>query len=412
MFCPGISLDANGRITVTGGNDSKNTSIYTPSSSSWSSASQMVIARGYQSSVTIGDGRIFTIGGSWSGGQGGKNGEIYAPGSNTWTSLPGCAVAPMLTADPAGPYRADNHAWLFAYKANSIFQAGPSKHMNWYNVSGTGSYAAAGLRAADADSMCGNAVMFDATTGSILSAGGSPAYDHSDASTAAHVIKLGDSVGGAPTVTKVANMAQARAFANGVVLPDGTVLVVGGQAYAMPFTDTTPALPAELFDPATQSWRTMASIAVPRTYHSVALLLPDATVVVAGGGLCGNGCLQNHFDAQVFSPPYLFAADGSKAARPRIVSVSASSVRPGALLTVTTAQAVSSFSLVRYGSATHTVNTDQRRVPLSAVSIVGLAHVVSLPSDPGVLVPGYWMLFAINAAGVPSVATTIKVLAA
>src|SRR4051812_4181658 len=135
MFCPGISLDANGRITVTGGNDSKNTSIYNPANTVWASGAEMVIARGYQSSVTVGDGRIFTIGGSWSGGTGGKNGEIYSPTANKWTSLPGCVVAPMLTADAQGVYRADNHAWLFAYKANSVFQAGPSKNMNWYNVS-------------------------------------------------------------------------------------------------------------------------------------------------------------------------------------------------------------------------------------------------------------------------------------
>lgn len=151
MFCPGISLDANGHIVVTGGNDSKNTSTYDPSGAGWTSAAEMVIARGYQSSVTVGDGRVFTIGGSWSGGRGGKNGEIYSPATDAWTSLPGCAVAPMLTADKQGVYRADNHAWLFAYKANSVFQAGPSKNMNWYNVSGSGSYTAAGTRAADGD---------------------------------------------------------------------------------------------------------------------------------------------------------------------------------------------------------------------------------------------------------------------
>lgn len=258
--------------------------------------------------------------------------------------------------------------------------------------------------------MCGNAVMFDAVSGSILSAGGSPSYQDSNATPNAHLITLG-AVGAAATVTKLPSMSYARAFANGVALPDGTVLVVGGQSYAVPFTDTTPALPAELFDPRTGAWRTMAPIAVPRTYHSVALLLPDATVVAGGGGLCGTGCAQNHFDLQVFSPPYLFNADGSRAARPAISAVSATQVRPGASLTVTTAQAVASFSLVRYGSSTHTVNTDQRRVPLVPLSVVGLVHVVTLPADPGILVPGYWMLFAINSAGVPSVATTIKILA-
>jgi galactose oxidase len=314
----------------------------------------------------------------------------------------------VLTADAQGVYRADNHGWLFAYKSNTVFQAGPSKAMNWYNVSGSGSYSSAGLRASDTDAMCGNAVMYDAVGGSILAAGGSPSYQDVSATSNAHLIKIGTNL--AVSVTKLPNMSYARAFANGVALPDGTVLVVGGQSYPVPFTDTTPVFPAELFDPRTNTWRVLAPIAVPRTYHSIALLLPDATVVAGGGGLCGTGCAQNHFDLQVFSPPYLFNSDGSRATRPVISSVSATQVAPGAALKVTTAQAVTSFSLIRFGSTTHTVNTDQRRVPLSPASVSGLTYTVNLPTDPGVLVPGYWMLFAINSAGVPSVATTIKVL--
>ncbi|RYC54823.1 hypothetical protein CHU98_g11383 [Xylaria longipes] len=132
--------------------------------------------------------------------------------------------------------------------------------------------------------------------------------------------------------------------------------------------------------------------------------------ISGGGGLCGTGCVQNHFDLQVFSPPYLFNSDGTRATQPVIDSVSSTEVSPGASLTITTQQSVASFSLVRYGSATHTINTDQRRVPLSVDSVAGLAYNVTLPTDSGVLVPGYWMVFAIDSAGVPSIATTIKIL--
>lgn len=406
-------MDADGQVIVTGGNDSNDTSIYTPSGQAWAAAAALVIPRGYHASVTIGDGRVFTIGGSWSGATGGKTGEIYSPTSKAWTLLPGADVRPMLTADAKGVYRADNHAWLFAYKANSVFQAGPSKAMNWYNVSGAeGSYTAAGVRAADGDAMCGTATMYDAVNGLILTAGGSPSYDDSYATTNAHIIRLG-AVNARPTVTKVPNMAYARAFANAVVLPDGKVLVTGGQSYTVIFTDTNSSSPAELFDPATNKWTTMASIATPRTYHSIALLLPDATVVAGGGGLCGVDCLlQNHLDAQIFTPPYLFKSDGSLAARPVISAVSVTRVKPGASFQITTAAAAAAFSLVRYGTATHSVNTDQRRVPLTATSVSGTTYSFTLPSDPGVLVPGYWMVFALDSAGVPSVATTIQVLLA
>ena len=109
MFCPGLSIDANGSPVVTGGNDAAKTSVYDPSPDAWVSAANMNIPRGYQAQVTLSNGRIFTIGGSWSGGEGGKNGEIYNVASNMWTLLSGCPVAPMLTNDSQGESRLLRH---------------------------------------------------------------------------------------------------------------------------------------------------------------------------------------------------------------------------------------------------------------------------------------------------------------
>jgi galactose oxidase len=113
MFCPGISLDATGRVVVTGGNDAAKTSIYSVANNAWTSAPDMQLPRGYQAQTTFSDGRTFTIGGSWSGGYGGKDGEVYDPATNTWTLLPGCPVEKILTQDAQGEFRSDNHAWLF-----------------------------------------------------------------------------------------------------------------------------------------------------------------------------------------------------------------------------------------------------------------------------------------------------------
>jgi galactose oxidase len=79
MFCPD---DFNGRIAVNGGDTAARTSIYVVSGKDWIYARNMTIHRGYQSSVTVSNGRIFTTGSSWSGGYGGKNGEIYDPIKN------------------------------------------------------------------------------------------------------------------------------------------------------------------------------------------------------------------------------------------------------------------------------------------------------------------------------------------
>lgn len=166
--------------------------------------------------------------------------------------------------------------------------------MNWYDTAGTGSTTGAGNRADDDDAMCGNAVMYDAVAGKILTAGGSTDYSDDNARSNAYIITIGTPKTN-PTVTKVPNMAFARGFANGVVLPDGTVFVTGGQSFVKPFTDTTAQLVPELFNPATNTWTQLNPMQIPRTYHSTAILLPDATIFQGGGGLCG-GCGVNHFD--------------------------------------------------------------------------------------------------------------------
>ena len=108
-------------------------------------------------------------------------------------------------------------------------------------------------------------------------------------------------------------MQHRRRQHNATLLPDGTVLVTGGTA-GPGFNDVSPGKPvhaAELWDPATDTWTTLAAEAVDRCYHATALLLPDATVLSAGGGEFMVGAAPNapadtHRDAQIFHPPYLF----------------------------------------------------------------------------------------------------------
>jgi len=205
-------------------------------------------------------------------------------------------------------------------------------------------------------------------------------------------------------------MAHARAYANGVVLPGGGVLVIGGQTHAHQFYDDNSVLTPELYHPATLTFAPMAPMSTPRNYHSVALLMPDGRVFSGGGGLCGDGCAANHLDGAFFSPPYLFQADGTTPApRPALVQAP-TTARLGATVTVATTGPVAAFDLIRLSATTHTVNTDQRRVPLAfAPGASTNTYALSLPADPGVVVPGYWMLFAIDANGVPSVAKIILV---
>ncbi|KUM41111.1 discoidin domain-containing protein [Arthrobacter sp. EPSL27] len=400
MFCPGTSVLADGKIMISGGSNSSKTTIYDPKKNIWSSGPDMKIARGYQSNVTTSTGEVFTIGGSWSGGIGGKNGEVWSAAGG-WRTLKNVPVDNILTADARGGYRSDNHAWLFAASGGRVFQAGPSRQMNWITTAGDGSITSAGLRADSPDAMNADAVMYD--VGKILTVGGSPDYDNSVATARAYTIDINKTV----TVTRTADMAFTRSFATGVALPDGQVLVLGGQPNPVVFTDTGARMSPEIWNPATGKWTTLAPMAIPRTYHSVATLLPDGRVFVGGGGLC-NTCTTNHLDGEIFTPPYLLNADGSARTRPTIAAAPASAAA-GSTISVTTGAPVSKFSLMRMSTVTHSVNTDQRRIPLSATSVSGNTSTLILPADRGVLVPGSYLLFAMDGNGVPSVASTILI---
>ena len=87
-----------------------------------------------------------------------------------------------------------------------------------------------------------------------------------------------------PKWKRTGDMNFARRHCNGVLLPDGTVLAVGGTSGNGTNNAKGRVLVAERWNPATGIWSPLASMTVPRLYHSTALLLPDARVLVAGGG--------------------------------------------------------------------------------------------------------------------------------
>ncbi|WP_312892624.1 galactose oxidase early set domain-containing protein [Paraburkholderia podalyriae] len=115
-----------------------------------------------------------------------------------------------------------------------------------------------------------------------------------------------------------------------------------------------------------------------------------------------------HANVEILTPPYLLNADGSPASRPTILSAPANAGL-GSSISVSTDRAVSAFALMRLSSATHSLNNEQRRVPLSFSASRADQYVLQIPGDSGVAVPGYYMLFAVDANGVPSVSTTIQI---
>jgi galactose oxidase len=149
--------------------------------------------------------------------------------------------------------------------------------MHWITTTGNGSITASVQRGDDEDAMNGNAIMYD--IGKILTLGGAKNYENGAVSNRAYIININ---GSEATVKRTDDMQFARALVNSVVLPNGEVVVVGGQTSVKLFSDDFHVLEAEIWSPRTETFRTLTRMRVPRTYHSVALLLKDGRVWAAG----------------------------------------------------------------------------------------------------------------------------------
>ncbi|HSK96353.1 MAG TPA: galactose oxidase-like domain-containing protein [Euzebyales bacterium] len=209
--------------------------------------------------------------------------------------------------------------------------------------------------------------------------------------------------GDTPKVRQTGALHSSRAWSNATVLANGEVLVTGGASRYQQARYATRS--AEIWNPGTGKWRRGASAAKARLYHSTALLLPDATVLTAGGGPPGPVV---NLNAEIYAPPYLFRRDGSgrRADRPGIAAVG--DVTWGGSFDVDLAGsgAISKVALVRTGSVTHSFDMDQRYMTLGFTQS-GASLRVAAPANRNVAPPGQYMLFVFDGAGVPSVAEIV-----
>jgi galactose oxidase len=117
-----------------------------------------------------------------------------------------------------------------------------------------------------------------------------------------------------------------------------------------------------------------------------------------------NDPRDTHADAQLFSPPYLFAGP-----RPTIVTA------PGAVDHGTTFAVetdpdvpVARVTLLRLGAVTHALAMDQRFAEL-AFTASGTTLTVTAPATADRCPPGPYLLFGLSAQGVPSEAAIVRV---
>jgi chitodextrinase len=391
LFCAGQAVLADGKVMVLGGTATsgglgiKAVTAFDWTSENWQNMVNMNHARWYATGTTLGDGRVMSISGY------NQNGadlvtipEIYSPASNTWTDMAASATETL----PIYPF-------MYQLPDGRVLAAGASEVATDTRVLNlqTQQWSVVDGRVIDGSSIANYA------PGKFLKAGS--AADSGNSGPSSNTAFTLDMNQPNPTWQPAAPMQYPRSFVNLTNLPDGTVLATGGETDKSGYSNANAVLPAELWNPATGTWTTMSAMSVPRLYHSVAVLLPDGRVFISGSG--GDPGVPDQKSAQIFSPNYLF-----KGARPTITNVP-QTVQYGGQTLVQTPDAaqITSVSLIRTGSVTHSFDQNARALSLPFTQVAGGLS-VTMPASGNFAPPGYYLLSIVNANGVPSVSSFVR----
>ena len=410
LFCSGHAFMPDGRLMISGGHKQDNkgidvTNIFDPGSETFvPGLPKMAFGRWYPTVTELTDGRMLTMAGRDSAGNVVTTPEIWE--NNQWVKLPGAGSLEI-------PYYPRN---FIDPKNGLVFMAGERIVTRWFDPDGSaaggrGRWITGPSHIWKFNRDYGTAAMYE--PGKILVVGGGgdsgwPTPDARSAAPTATAEKI-DLNAGTPGWQSAGSMSVPRRHLNSTILPDGQVLITGGTSGGG-FVSIDPSLAekaAEEWNPSTNQWTTLASNSVMRVYHSVSILLPDATVL---HGASGNAMASpsvsvpdepNH---EIFLPPYLF-----KGARPTITSAPAS-VGYGQSFAVATPNAaqVTAVRWTHIGTVTHAFDFGQRANTLSFTpTATGVS--VTAPSGPNLAPRGYYLLFVLNRNGVPSTGRIIKV---
>lgn len=389
LFCSGHALLADGRLFVAGGHVVDNVgladaAIYDPFADAWTDLPDMAAGRWYPTVTPLGDGDVLVVSGNVTAGDRARMPEVWDIDRGAWRPLGGA-----LKTQPLYPF-------MLLLPDGRVLAAGPQTAAEALDTAGAGSWSSvAGSSGGFRD--YGSAVAL--ADGRVLLVGGVQTPPTATA-------ELLDPAAPSPAWAFTGAMSFPRRQLNATLLPDGTVLATGGTG-APGFNDPAgEVLSAEVYDPASGEWSLLAAGAVRRIYHSTAVLLPDARVLVAGGGHPpGPGGDASHYDHEIYSPPYLF-----RGPRPVLAAAPARAYY-GEPFTVATPDpgAIADVTWLRPASVTHAFNMNQRINRLAFTPVAGGLEITP-PANPAACPPGHYVLFLLDGQGVPSEAKFVQVL--
>jgi hypothetical protein len=394
MFCNAMVTLPDGRVFVNGGNlqydpfhGQLRNAAFDPSLGLFTDLQNMAHGRWYPTVTVLGDGRVMTFSGLNEAGATNTAVEIYTPGSGWSPEYPAGWTPPLYPRMHLLPN--GNVFYSGSGRGSRLFDPAAktwSATIATTNYSGTRTYGTSVLLPlSPVDGYRARVMIFG---------GGNPATATTE---------IIEPLAATPAWSFGPPMSQGRIEMNATMLPNGKVLALGGSLNDE--DAATASLNADLYDPATNTFTSAGANVYPRLYHSGSLLLPDGRVALLGGNPV-RGSYEGHIE--IYSPAYLFQADGSPAARPTISGLSTTAVDLGATFQVLTPDAgsITSAVLVRPGAPTHAFDMDQRLVRMNFTAEAGALNVVAPPSG-NIAPPGFYMLFVLNNAGVPSVASFI-----
>ncbi|MBQ0880131.1 galactose oxidase-like domain-containing protein [Streptomyces rochei] len=416
MFCAGHVQLKDGRVLVMSGNKGypsadgtigyqgyKDSYIFDPQTETYSKTNDMNDGHWYPSATILGNGDVISFGGLREDSTGSVTADLWSDEQQKW--LPTWQV---------------NQTWSYwgLYPSMILMQDGrlfySGSHVFGNNIPGTGSaiydYEAntitqvPGLQRKDERDQSMSVLLPPAQDQKVLTIGGGNIDSNPEANRLTDIIDLKQPdpayVAGPPLPQGTVDLGdgpvpqtgdQGKMYVSAVLLPDGKVLETGGALH----NRADPVFETSIFDPATETFDPVAVDPEARGYHSSAFLLPDGRVMTTGDNP-GNGSW-NH-DVSIYTPPYLL-----KGERPAITSVIDTEWNYGDTQRITVDRPIAKAELIRPAAVTHSSDPNQRFVDLP-LSVDGNNVDLNVTSNPNLAPPGWYMLFAVDANGVPSVA--------